>query len=573
MEKAWIFVGLLILFILPISCESLSSPETNSPPSIEIGYTPSRLFDADLGVPVFMPNETVWVNVSVNASVRLEDPFERTIISRRLEASSPTRLYTFKPGDKGGVWKLETQEKLWSKTILINLIAQQRLSASMQNPVFSLNSGRLQINGTISLNEDISHGGGELLLVRRGVRNTTYEVHSRSVTRRTPYLRIVHGSPSSGSITLVPYFPAGPQEDVSTTIWAEIVLETPFIKNITATPVVIYRPEVALRTRRIPWILSNQPNSSIILETPETHTVGEGGSVPFRLGKGRVIVYLQVEDLIYVLEVPIYFLPEGLGEEVVDVEELLPMASSVKFSLSDDLISVSEYDMVLMAQIDGVDVFWNSSVTPPLAKVIIYNDFSKEPVVDYQLDFQQGDINTAKVAGETYTLLSSNMTTKTAYGLTVEGVTLLEEDAEPRLLALTPLTTENITVRLGKVDLYVKDFFGSPVPSGNISVSRIFEGTEKPVGKMSWSSLTGYKRVTLPAGTFRLTVQSGEAVESRVIVVNQPSPILVKLRLLGLPNPTEIALTLLGVFILAIEVALAYKVWAQVFRVRRRQTR
>ncbi|MCX8191826.1 MAG: hypothetical protein N3F06_03370, partial [Nitrososphaerales archaeon] len=354
------FIIIIIIFIFLSFPPSL--PIALGEVKIEIGFSPKRLFDVNIGTPIFMPSEQLWINVFNEASVRLKNPLGSVVRSLRIAPNTPTLVYTFNPSDIQGVWQLEVISMARTRVLPI-YVEGAALNIDAEPPRFTLQNDTLLIQGFITT-KNINHEGGLILLVDQKVENQTTTISSKSTLEGMPiYLDIVQTPSQPGVLILKPYA-TGLSFTTSALAWAEISLNLPLIKGEGDRSAIIYMSELVTRTPKILLNITATPNEVIKLRLPKIHEVDRSGTVPFRPSIGLITFYLQIDDLIYTLNTKFLFIPEAFNKSIKELVTLHPFSNILPYRFSLDLQNLSKYQIILILKVNGVDKVWSMSITP-----------------------------------------------------------------------------------------------------------------------------------------------------------------------------------------------------------------
>ncbi|MEM2429016.1 MAG: hypothetical protein QW779_00570 [Nitrososphaerales archaeon] len=558
MKKKELYFILLTLLLLFLSLPSI--PITFGEIKIEIGFSPKRLFDINLGSPIFMPFEQLWINVFDGASVRLKNPLGNVIKSLRVMPNTPTLIYTFNQFDTQGLWYLEVISTTWSKVIPIYLEGVN-LNARVESLKFALQNDTLVIQGNIAI-KNINHEGGMLLLIDKKAENQTLTISSKSNLGDMPiYLEIIQNPNQFGVLILKPYAPSLKITTLAS-VWAEISIDLPLIKSEDNRSVIIYTNEVIAKTSKMLINITTIPNEGLKLQLPKIHEVGRGGLVPFRPSIGVINFYLQIDDLIYTLNTKFLFIPDVFSKSVKGFVELNPLSNTFPYEFALNLQNLSTYQLILILRVNGVDKIWSMDITPLLAKVKILNQLTHEIVKDYEISFDKGVIDSIIKDGETYALLDNNEVS-TTFNLIVNGIQLLNDETKPNILNLKPFTENVINVNLSRVSFLIVDYLDNPIKSGRIKIFR--EGLNKSSEiSIIWNNDISLRNISLPInGIFKAIVEVDGFNITKSFIINDKI-MLIKIQLEKYIKGSDFivsTLFYLSVIIIIIEIFIAIKVW------------
>lgn len=559
MKKKEFFIILLLLLFLSLP----SIPITFGEIKIEIGFSPKRLFDINLGSPIFMPFEQLWINVFDSALVRLKNPLGNVIKSLRVMPNTPTLIYTFNQFDTQGLWYLEVISTTWSKVIPIYLEVAN-LNAKVESLKFALQNDSLVIQGVIAI-KNINHEGGMLLLIDKKAEDQTLTISSKSNLGDMPiYLEIIRNQ--FGVLILRPYAPSLGSTTLAS-VWAEISIDLPLIKIEGNRSVIIYTNEVIAKTSKMLMNIATIPNEVLKLQLPKIHEVGKGGLVPFRPSIGVITFYIQIDDLIYTLNTKFLFIPEAFNKSIKEFIELNPLSNTFPYEFVINLQNLSTYQLILILRVNGVDKIWSMDITPPLSKVKIINQPTNEIVKDYKISFDKGVIDSVIKDGETYALLNNNKVS-TTFNLIVNGIQLLKDEFKPNILNLKPLSENVINVNLSKVSFLIVDYLDNPIPFGRIKIFR--EGLNKSSEvSIIWNNDISFKNISLPMnGIFKAIVEVDGFNITKNFTINEKN-MLIKIQFEKYIKGSDFIVSILfylSVIIILIEIFIAIKVWLRAIR-------
>jgi len=540
-----------VIFVLLMPQVQIS--QTRTPPPVKIGYSCYHFYELELGTPVFMQGEEIWLKAERDLTVALYWSGQE-IASRNMLAHSSTRLHVFRAEDPPGLWQLKVHSGEDNFLVPLYLVRAQA-EASLTYITFNLTGTQLSIGGSVTIEDQ--HEGGILLL--KGKDQVT-SLEMSPVPYREGMLRaqISWDRANPGSLSVMPYSPQLVSPN-ATTIWAEVSSEIPLMKQVGATQVFTLLPQTVLRTNRVAMNIQSWPQQAFKIEFPDLHQVGLNGQVPLRLGPIRLTVYVQIEKAIYVLLSDAFLLANGFVSSSSTIE-IPPLLNSVAFQLTDDLQQLSDYSLILIAKEAGVNVIWNKTVVPPVTRMRVVNTLTNELVDDYDITSDQIR-EIAKVGSQTFAI-PHNPKLNAELKLSIGGVPLQPDEFAPRSIELKPLSTVDIRTSASTVHLRVTDALGSMPSSAAVRLTRTRENKIEAFQR-TLKAVNGTMNLTLPLGNFDIEMAIEGSTITRQFSVRLPSEFIdLKLNELVLAESrTELVLMGAGCLIVIIEALVAVRLW------------
>ena len=177
------------------------------PSSMELGYSPSSLASIENGVPIYAPNDSIWLLSGSNSVVtaQLLNPTGGVVATQVISPETVSRMYTFSAKDLEGGWTLEItpQNSPVAYVMTIPFVNPSLHQTSVKMSNFSMQSGELNlgfafsaydaydmeaclasadVNSTIVIPIPSSIGRGEMLL-NGNIHNATISI--KGVTSQT----------------------------------------------------------------------------------------------------------------------------------------------------------------------------------------------------------------------------------------------------------------------------------------------------------------------------------------------------------------------------------------------------
>jgi len=555
--------AIILILLMP----QLPTYQTNQASPVKIGFSCCHFYDLDSGTPVFMQGEEIWLKADrdLTAVLRPVRWFDREIASINMFAHSSARLYTFRAEDRPGLWQLKVQSGGEDLLILLYLVRTEA-EASLTSIVFNLTGTQLIMSGTVAI--ETPHQGG-ILLLKRNDQIATLEMDPVPFREGSLRAQISWDPANPRSLSVAPYAPSLTSPNVSS-VWAEVSLEIPLVKQVAATQVFTLLPQIVTKTNRATIKLESKPQQDLEIELPNLHQVGFNGQAPLRLGPIHLKVFVEIEKTIYVLATDAFLLRDGFAS-TASVIQIPPLLSPVTFKLTDDLQRLSDYSLVLIAKDTGLNVVWNKTVIPPVTRIRVVNMLTNDEIDDYDIASDQIR-EIVKMGSQTYAIPRDSKI-NAELKLSIGGVPLQPNEFNPQSTTLKPLSTVYIRTSASTVRLRVTDALGSAPSSAAIKLTRIVGENRTPTLERSWKAVNGIMKLMLPIGRYEIEIMiEGSTVRRQFSVRLANEFIDLKLNELVLAESRKgLILAGVGSLIILIEALVAIRLWKNL--VARRKSR
>ena len=553
-----------IIFLLTTIMNLPISSSQELPP-IQIGYSPNGLLDVTLGTLSFMKGEDIWIQSDIRSRVTLIDPDGDRKTSRLLQPGIPVFLHSFAELDKFGNWDVRVSSPLLIRVIEVELTSSE-VQVLAGEPQFALESDSITIRGTLELAQKGVHDGGILFLAKSSpLPNTIVQGIPLAEVGGSVEITITQDplNPRKIAVSLVILVPeeiaeteeAPPPPNIEAVIWAEIIGEVALVKS-GPTTVITYVQRTILQTAKSPMILETVANKDFSIELPVYGEVGIGGSIPMRPMSTKLVVYLQVGDIIHLIGVPRFEIEQLMGKVIVDQLEVPPLATRFDYTFNDALDDIAIYDLIYLPNVNGTERVWTTQLRPEVAKVRVLNALTSFELIDYVLVFKEG-MDSVNLGGVTYVLLSDRSVVLSGFDLLVQGQVLDMNHRSPDRIRLETFMESTITVSLGRVSFDVTDGVGNDVDSGTITLSA--EGQRPFI--LEWSDAQFPIDVLLPSGLYDTKVVAGGEVESFSFIVNKADTNIDVVMQSIVYIPTEFYILIASLGVIMVEVVIVVKVW------------
>ena len=548
-----------------------------------LGFGPFRLFDSSVGSPVYMQDEELWVSHPETLALSLLDP-TGTKISSDLVAGAPIHLYTFQENDLNGEWTLVGRSESREEEVPLLLVADTA-NVKQSNTHFRFDGGELAIEGSLELEPAGILGPGELVLTKRTGPEFPLEFLADFVLDSQPLnLRISQEFGTQGSIRILPYF-ISPEKDESTgafspeeevlfkdrdlgtsvevVAWAEATYQLPLVKISEQRKVITLRHEAFAKIGPERMVIRAGGNDTLTLRLPLVHEVGHEGSVPMRHGRGNLTIFIQLGNTIHITSLKVFFLPGGWGLTSVGAIPLMPLNNLVSYSFRVALGDGMTYDLTPIVRIEGADRVWSQGLSPPIARISVFNLASAHQIKDYSISFEKSVEDITTVNGETFVLLGQDKLF-TGYRFVVNGVSLREGETNPTILELSPFEQRILLVTAPRITFRVVDYLGSTVPSGDMTLMRNNGVVDEFATNISWSSNSS-PTIFLPSGLYRAIVQTEGASSTATFEVGERD-MDVEIMIEELGPVLDMNLVVITIGVIAFEGILALLIWRRALR-------
>ncbi|MEM4311970.1 MAG: hypothetical protein QXX95_06245 [Nitrososphaerales archaeon] len=508
----------LILTLLAIG--SFPKAKAISADSFLIGFSPFSLFNAEEGVPIFKRGENLWVYSKILFIVSLVDPSGKVVVSNQRVSDTLVKLYEFSKDDKLGEWKLVlTSATRLGRFTLPLYVLEPKLEVISSTNSFNLIQEKINFQGSIQVKNFKNITSVEVLLVKKGISNSTKEVDTGiNLDGNRLFVKMNYDS-ARGIIKLFPYLQTLPSEGaIEGIFWAEIIQEYPIIKKgADESFVLIYKKVPIIQSDKERFKLSTITNNTLALIVPRifpsSALVGE--LAPLRQGIGYIRLYVEKDNNLRYFDKKLYFIKGLNGLEIVEINEVQPSKGKIDYSLTGNLSGSTDYELVLIAKIFGLDSFLRETISPTIARVKLMNSITGQYVSDFSLSLSK-NLSYSKVADTVYVVLPKE-SFKTEYSVNFRGINLDKDSLEPKILELKGNYESIIKFKAGVLSIKAEYNDGSKVNFANVEVFRLNGKVEEG---FTDTLTNGNLNLTLPFGLYRVSLDVGGNVKSHKIYIN-----------------------------------------------------
>ncbi|MBI2125792.1 MAG: hypothetical protein HYU02_00535 [Thaumarchaeota archaeon] len=561
---------LLALLLLPLY-PHLTVEAAPTPFPIKVGYSPEKMFDVNVGLPVFVAGEAVWVYPGEPVIMSLTRPDGRPAAAIPI-GGHPFQLYRFTSTDRLGTWLLRIESRRGSFTFPIEL-SQQLITPNSNDVKFSLREGSLAIQGTIDIAPSEIPSSTDVILARKGKNDSIVDVATNVTIASSQLLvQVIKKEGNTSTIRVAPYTPSLFAEEGEggvassgpvVTTWAEITIEIPLTKRTGRSIIVTYVDEAIARTPKVATQLAAFPDPILALKISPRGIIEDTGTVPTKLGRATLNVFVQQASTINIAKIPIVILPGRIVIQPAAVSSAIPFAQPLSYEFLDSLENLSTYEIILATKINGLDNVWSTVVTPPVASVRVTNTIGGEAVSNYDVNFTSGVVQKSKVGERTFGLLQDRRIT-TAYTLAIDGIMQKEGEYQPATITMAPLTEGSIFASQGKVSFRVMGGIGIPAPEGNITIYRTTGDSLRVIKEYIWPG-GGSVNTTLPQGTYRVVARVLGNEQSSDFEVKRPQT-NIEIQMQNLFTRDDLYLVGGASVVITAELVFAILVWRRALR-------
>lgn len=507
---------LTIIILSPIGVAESQRIESQSP--VRIGFAPEKLFDAEVGTPIFVRNESLWVFPPFPAFITLSNPNNDRVRSLPV-GEHPVKIYTFDTRDALGTWQVNVRGA--GKDLNFSLeLAEQTIEPISHQERFSITDGLLTIDGSIFLNLPEIPTSTEVILVSQSGKEST-DIFSNIMIDGVPINIQLSSKSEDGEtrILIAPYAPAlseaavvdvafddgdGPQEIGPISVWAELTSEIALSKRAGESLFLTYVDEEISETPRVTVTVSGEAHPIVTIDVPEIGYVNSPWLVPAKFGRATLSIFLEHDGTISVARLPVVIFPDQVIISPDAIVSTSPFEQPLQYTFNQPITGLVTYDIILAARVNGLDSIWKTTVTPSLATITVNNGFNGRTIRNYDINFTSANIQKAKVDGVTYVLLPETEVS-TAIILSMNSIILDPNQFSPTTLDLKAFSRNIISTSEGTVNIEVMDAIGIQAPPGEIIIYRSDSTVETNPILVDWHG--GSSSVRLPLGKY-----SAEAV-------------------------------------------------------------
>jgi hypothetical protein len=566
-KTLFLFLALLLLPVYPHP----TAEAATTPFPIKVGYSPEKMFDINVGLPVFVAGEAMWIYPSEPVIMSLTRPDGRPAAAVPI-GGHPFQLYRFTSTDRLGTWLLRIESRRGSFTFPIEL-SQQLITPKSNDVKFSLRESSLVIQGTIDIAPSEIPSSTDVILARKSKNDSIIDIATNvTIASSQLLLQVFKKDGNASTIRVALYAPslfaeegegAAPSSGPVMTTWAEITTEIPLTKRTGRSLIVTYIDEAIARTPRVATQLAAFPDPVLTLKVSPRGVIGDTSMAPTKLGRATLNVFVQQGGTINVVKIPIIILPGRIIIQPAAVSGATPFAQPLPYEFLDSLENLSTYEVILATKINGLDNIWSTVVTPPVASVRVTNTIGGETVSNYDINFTSGIVQKSKVGERTFAILQDRRVT-TPYTLAIDGIMQKEGEYQPATITMAPLTEGSIFASQGKVSFRIMGGIGIPAPEGNITIYRTTEDSLRVIKELTWPG-GGSINTTLPQGIYRAVARVLGNEQSSDFEVKRPYT-SVEIQMQNLFTRDDIYLVGAASVVITAELVFAILVWRRALR-------
>jgi hypothetical protein len=511
-----------------------------------------------------MLGEELWLRADNNLIITLDNPNGR-VITKNVSSDTAIRLYQFRQGDAVGTWKLGVHGAGQDRAVSLHVLSDQ-LNASMKSLSFGMRNDQLLIDGTLT--PQLPHQGGVIILARKNGNNSLASLPVRFIEG---FLRttLSWDQANSRAITVTLQLSSLNRSYLGR-VWVELSSEASLSKEIGNGEIFVSLRQLVARTHSLPMNFTTQRKLSFEVDLPELHTVGLDGQIPLRAGPIFLTIYVQIGTIVFSAPVDAFLSTDGIVSSVVSSVPIPPIQPQTDFELTDKLLSISEYKLILIAKEFGVYALWTVLIISPITRVRLTNRLTNAPIIDYGISSNQIQGFVRIGASGFIVPLTANQETK--LNVSIGGMLLNPAEFAPNSAKLQPMSTLEISTSASSVMLSVTDRFGNTPQSGTMRITRSLEGNKSISIDRAWTSENGIMNLTLPLGEYTVSLSAHDSTVTRSFSI-QKSTEHVDIMLSGLileQSRNELLLIGLASAVILIEIFVAIRVWRRVLkRIRR----
>ncbi|GBC75329.1 hypothetical protein HRbin06_00647 [archaeon HR06] len=476
---------------------NLEAQALTSVDSFLVGFSPFSLFNAEEGIPIFKRGESLWIYSKSLFIVSLVSPDNKVVVSNLRIYDSLVKLYQFGEKDKLGEWTLIlTSTTRIGRFNLPLYLLDPKINVIDFTSGFSLNGDKINLYGTIQVENYQNLTRGEVFLVRKNIANSTKNLDTGIYLDNIKLWVKLSYDYKKGLIQISPYLEKeGPLEAY---LWAEIVQDYPLIKRGSDNSYILsYKKVPVVRSDKEKFRLTTATNNTLALLIPKISPLSSliGEISPFREGIAFLRVYIERGNKVEFFDKKIPLIKDLNGLEIVDSSELEPVKGKFVYSLIGDLKDSKGYEIVLVAKNLGLDSLWRRDIKTSIARIKLMNLLNGEYVNDFSINLPK--VNYSKFFDTVYVPLKEEPL-RLNYTISYRGINL--EDLEPKILELRGDKEEVIKFKAGTLSISAKYTDGSKVELGLV---KVFKDNKE---KFSETLVNGNLNITLPFGYYKISL-------------------------------------------------------------------
>ena len=533
--------------------------------SARIGYSPENLFDSDVGIPVFVRGESLWVFPQFPAFVSLLGPDDSDIVRLPI-GTNPFRVHTFSDEDPLGIYTLSFEGRAGSFSVFLEL-GEQFIEPISHQERLSLSEQSLLIDGTVSLDLDGIPTSVEVILTSQ-MQDDPVDIFSNVIIEGNPInirlesIEVENGLRRIWVSLHAPTLTAGLDLGIEyegealgpLNVWAEMSSEIALSKRTGESLFLTFIDEGIADTPRVSATVSGEPSQVLAIDIPTIGQLNKPWLIPPKYGRSLLSVFLEFEGIIHVARIPVVIFP---NEIIINPDSRVRLSSfdfPLRYSFDQPLESPKSYQIILAAKVDGLESLWRTRVTPLLATIIVENEFTGRSILNYDINLTSTNLQTAKVGDTTFVLLPQAEII-TEFDLAIDSI--IVRSARPTTLSLRSLSRTTIFATEGTVLIDVVDTFGLPAPPGEIIIRGVGPLSSDPI-RLDWREAT--VSVRLPGGRYQVEASvNGISSQTQFAIDSETTSVQLSLESLFDQN-TSIIIAVSG-SVLILEAVVAILVW------------
>ena len=579
-------VIILMLFLIPFSAiygqdanvdlsDSYVDDTLFSP--VRIGYTPQQLYDANVGTPIFVKGESIWVYPDFTSFIVLRNPMGN-IVAFSSASSAPRLLYTFEDHDDPGKWSIyftnvvDGVDPRYALNVTPNFIysitlADTRMEVNDYSIDYGIEDQQLNVNGSINLDISSIPTSTTVFIANREPFNTTTIPSDIFLETSQIFLDISNIPDADSLISISMYIPAFsssvPYDGgnyIDAKVWAEIHQEVPLSKQSDQSIMINYVDELISTTPKVLAQINEETNSHLQIKIPKPEKSEDNWPLPIKYGRAELSVYIENSNIIHITRIPILILPDIVVVNPIALESLDQYQNTIRYSLSYVPENYDQYNVILVTKLNGVDSFWTMELNPPLHTLSVINDFDNSFVENYEITLE--NLESFKVEEKTFTLVDRDLQfvdipINVDYTLKINSFIVDSTNSNSQKLTLNQNLITELTTKQSNVIFDINDLFGL-APDGIISIQKLDNLNFDNRLLLDW---TGNETITnLPLGIYRAEIIIGDYEEFIEFEVHEANTI-VEVNIDTIYGLSKMNLFVGLSFVILLEVILGYFIW------------
>jgi hypothetical protein len=275
---------------------------------------------------------------------------------------------------------------------------------------------------------------------------------------------------------------------------------------------------------------------------------------------------VEIGTAIFSTTIDLFLGSNGIISSIASSSPILPIQSQTDFELNDDLRSVSEYGLMLIAKEFGVNALWNMSLLPPVTRIRLVNKLTQHQISDYEINSKQFR-EYVRVGNDEY-IIPTVKNQAVELNVSIGGIMLSSNEFTPQSTIPQPLSTLDILASASNVTVKIIDEFGNPAQSGTVRITRNFSSSNPESVDKTWTTENGIINLTLPLGEYALDLSTqGSTVTESLIIQSSTEHVDFTLHSLILETSrNELLLIGLVSVIIMVEVLVVVRIWRRVLK-------